>query len=141
MPQLNRISSRNGDETPATHGPDVPPPFQIDAESAPKGVRVRPLGEIDLDTVDSIRRKIDDYVAAGCKRVVLDLRAVTFMDSTGVHLILETDAAARTSGWELLLIEGPASVQRTFELAGVRESLPFVEPRFLPNSHHPPRRD
>jgi len=90
-------------------------------------VRVRPRGEIDLGTVDSLRRHIDRCVAADCNRVVLDLRDVTFMDSTGLHLILETDAAARAAEWELRLIQGPARVQRVFELAGVREALPFVE--------------
>ena len=90
-------------------------------------MRVRPRGEIDLAAVDRLRRHIDQCVTAGNTRVVLVLRDVTFMDSTGLHLILETDAAARQAEWELQLIQGPARVQRVFELAGIRDTLPFVQ--------------
>jgi len=44
-----------------------------------------------------------------------------------VHLVLDTDAAARAAGWQLLLIDGPPAVQRVFELAGVRTRLPFAQ--------------
>jgi anti-anti-sigma factor len=101
--------------------------FELDVEPEPAGVRVRPAGEIDLATVESIRRTIDECVADGCDRVVLDLQAVTFLDSTGVHLVLEANAAARAGGWQLQIVEGPAEVQRTFEVAGLRGDLPFVE--------------
>jgi anti-sigma B factor antagonist len=109
------------------HNLDGAARLAINADPQPGGVRVRPRGEIDLATVDGIRRYIDQWVTAGCKRVVLDLRDVTFIDSTGLHLILETDAAARAAEWELRLIEGSARVQQVFELAGVRDALPFLE--------------
>jgi anti-sigma B factor antagonist len=120
-------SSRNGatPQNPAAINAAVP--LQIDAEPEPRGVRIRLRGEVDLAGVDDIRGKIDEYLAAGCQRVVLDLRGVTFLDSSGVHLILDTDATARAAGWQLLLIEGPPWVQQVFELAGVRDRLPFAE--------------
>jgi len=121
------LASRHQANTSGSHDRDGPARLAIEAHPEPGGVRVRPRGEIDLGTVDSLRRHIDRCVAADCNRVVLDLRDVTFMDSTGLHLILETDAAARAAEWELRLIQGPARVQRVFELAGVREALPFVE--------------
>ena len=49
---------------------------------------------------------------------MLDLRGVTFLDSTGLHLVLEADAASRAQGWEFGLIGGPAHVQRVFDLTG-----------------------
>jgi anti-sigma B factor antagonist len=98
-------------------------PFQVDAQPEPRGVRVRPVGEIDMATVGRVRRKIDECVADGCERVVLDLRGVSFMDSSGVHLVLDADAAARAASWELLVVEGPWQVRRVFELTGLRERL------------------
>jgi anti-anti-sigma factor len=120
-------SSPHGAKTLETDRIGAAPPLQIDAEPAPRGVRVRVHGEVDLATVGSIRRTIDECVAGGCERLVLDLQGVRFLDCAGVHLALETDAAARAAGWELLLIPAPASVHRVFEIAGVADRLPFVE--------------
>jgi anti-sigma B factor antagonist len=135
MSLRNRLNPGNGDNRSGSRGPDEAARFQVDAQPEPRGMRVRPTGEIDLATVDSIRRKIGECVAAGCERVVLDLRGVTFMDSTGLHLVLDAQAAAREEGWELLVVEGPDSVQRVFEVTGLRDRLPFVEapPSLTPN--------
>jgi anti-sigma B factor antagonist len=135
MSLRNRLNPSNGDNRPGTRGPDGAARFQVDAQPEPRGVRVCPIGEIDLATVGRVRRKIDECVAAGCERLVLDLRGVTFMDSTGLHLVLDAHAAAREEGWELLVIEGPGSVQRVFEVTGLRDRLPFVEapPSLTPN--------
>jgi anti-sigma B factor antagonist len=101
--------------------------FQVDSQPGHGGTCVRPVGEIDMATVGSVQLVIDECVADGCERVVLDLRGVTFMDSSGLHLVVDADAAARAAGWELLLIEGPPPVQRVFEITGLRDRLPFVE--------------
>jgi anti-anti-sigma factor len=120
-------SSLNGAKLPDPAAIDAAAPLEIDAEPEPRGVRLRLRGEVELASAGGIRGKIDECVAAGCGRIVLDLRGVTFLDSTGVHLMLEADATACAAGWELRLVEGPPAVQRVFELAGVRERLPFAE--------------
>lgn len=124
--ELHRFTGPDGAKAPGSHHPDPAASFRVDVHPEPDGTRVSPHGEVDLDTVGTVRRRLDECVAAGCDRVLLDLRAVTFLDSTGVYLVLDTAAAARAAGWELVLIEGPANVQRTFELAGVRDRLRFL---------------
>jgi len=52
--------------------------LQIDAEPAPRGVRLRLRGEVDLASAGDVRATIAECLAAGCRRVVLDLRGVTF---------------------------------------------------------------
>jgi|SRR4051794_31940130 anti-sigma B factor antagonist len=134
-------SSPHGAETLQTHTIGaVAAPLEIDTEPEPRGVRVRPRGEVDLGTVGHVRTTIEECVAAGYERVIVDLQGVTFLDSTGLRLMLEADAAARADGWKLLLIEGPAPVQRVFEVAGVRDSLPFVkaQPRSTPDDSRRP---
>ncbi len=59
---------------------------------------------------------------------MLDLRALTFMDSSGLRIILSANAAARRDGWRLQLVAGPPGVQRIFEICGVTGSLRFVDP-------------
>jgi anti-anti-sigma factor len=59
---------------------------------------------------------------------VLDLRGVSFIDSTGLRLALDLDAAARGDGFRVELIPGPPQVQRIFDLTGALDQLPFVMP-------------
>jgi anti-anti-sigma factor len=89
-------------------------------------VRVCPFGEVDIGTVGQIREQLENATASGAKHVVLDLGGVTFMDSTGLHLVLEADAASRAQPWEFRLIGGPADVQLVFDLTGARARLPFL---------------
>ena len=89
-------------------------------------VRVCPFGELDIGTVGQIREQLESAPASAARHVVLDLRGVTFLDSTGLHLVLEADAASRAQGWEFGLIGGPADVQRVFDLTGARARLPFI---------------
>jgi anti-sigma B factor antagonist len=103
-------------------------PFRIDVEPARDSVRVAPVGELDIATVDKLRAEIARLRESGFADVVLDLRGVRFLDSTGLRLILELDAAARESGQQLRLIRGSAVVQRIFEVTQVSERLHFVEP-------------
>jgi anti-anti-sigma factor len=89
-------------------------------------VRVCPFGEVDIDTVDRIREQLENATATGARHVVLDLRGVSFLDSTGLRLVLAADAASREQGWEFGLIGGPPDVQRVFDLTGSRARLPFL---------------
>jgi anti-sigma B factor antagonist len=91
-------------------------------------VHVCPVGEIDLDTVSRLRDRMYELRAAGFKCLILDLRGVTFLDSTGIRLVVEADASARADGFEFGLIEGAAKVQRVFEITGLRSALPFIDP-------------
>jgi anti-sigma B factor antagonist len=89
-------------------------------------VRVCPSGEVDMGTVGQVREQLETVTATGAKHVVLDLRGVTFLDSTGLQLVLEADAASRAQGWKFGLIGGPAHVQQVFDLTGPRARLPFL---------------
>jgi anti-anti-sigma factor len=94
-------------------------------------VRVCPRGEIDMDTVDAVRSQLDALAGAGFTSVVLDLRGTTFLDSTGLRLALDAHAVSAADGWVFGIIPGPPNVQRAFEIAGLSERLPFVDPAAL----------
>lgn len=104
-------------------------PFAIDVHPQRDVVRVAPVGEIDLATVGPLRAQIEDLVTSGFSRVTLDLEGVTFMDSTGLRLVLELVQAARDDHWELSVIEVSPAVERVFELSGVLAALPLGGPR------------
>ena len=103
-------------------------PFRIDVEPNRDSVRVAPVGELDLATVDKLRAEIDRLRESGFSQLVLDLRGVRFLDSTGLRLVLELDASATEAGQELQIIRGSAVVQRIFEVTHVAERLKFIDP-------------
>jgi anti-sigma B factor antagonist len=110
----------------------LPDAFRVDVHPERDVVRVCPRGEIDLDTVGAVRTQLDELTNAGFRRVVLDLRDATFLDSTGLRLAMDAQAASAADGWEFGIIAGPCNVQRAFEIAGLSERLPFVDPAALP---------
>jgi anti-sigma B factor antagonist len=90
-------------------------------------VRVRPAGELDMASAPALEVEITALRDAGFKQIVLDLRELEFMDSSGLQLLLALDAEARQDGFNLSLVRGPAAVQRVFELTGMAGALPFVD--------------
>jgi anti-sigma B factor antagonist len=82
---------------------------------------VQLTGELDLATVGTVHDAIRSLM--GSKRsITLDLRGLTFIDSTGLRLILETDALARQDGFNLAVVKGPAVVQRIFAITGAERT-------------------
>ncbi len=104
-------------------------PFRIDVEPLRDAVRVCPSGELDVATVDTLRAQVEDLIAAGFKRLVLDLGELTFFDSTGIHLVLELVRGSRTDGWQIAVVGGTDPVRRAFDVAGLRGVIPFVARR------------
>ena len=102
-------------------------PFGIEVDPQSDVVRVAPQGEIDLATVGRLRARIAELLSAGFSRLVLDLQDVTFMDSTGLRLVLELVHASRDDHWELSVIGVTRAVHRVFELSGVLDVLPIGE--------------
>ena len=135
---MNSMSRVQPAERPAGSQAGDPAPFRIVVRTERDVVRVCPFGEVDIDTVDRIREQLENATATGARHVVLDLRDVTFLDSSGLHLALEADAASRAQGWEFGLIGGPADVQRVFDLTGSRERLPFLTASELATMLTPP---
>jgi anti-anti-sigma factor len=108
--------------------PDRPPePFRCDAEPDRDTVRVVPRGEIDVATVGVVEQRMRELRDSGFRSLVLDLREVTFMDSTGLRLILAWDDESRRDGVSFGLVRGPQAVQRLFEISGLGDRLAFVD--------------
>src|SRR4051794_31599666 len=122
----NSMSRPRPAERPAGSQAGDPTPFRVVLRTERDVVHVCPFGEVDIETAGEIGKQLENATASGAKHVVLDLRGVTFLDSTGLHLVLEADAASRAQGWEFGLIGGPADVQRVFDLTGSRARLPFL---------------
>ena len=78
-----------------------------------------------MASAGSLQAQLDELRDAGFKHVVLDLRALTFMDSSGVRLILREDRRARSTGRRFSLIRGDPAVQRVLDICGLSETLDY----------------
>jgi anti-anti-sigma factor len=104
----------------------VPPPFIAVVEPVGEHVRVALAGELDLATVAEAEEAIARARRDTPGPLRLDLSEVTFLDSSGLRMVMELDAACRADGCRFSIAPGPRSVQRVFEVAGVLDILPFA---------------
>lgn len=89
---------------------------------------VRAIGELDLDTSPQLDVELSAARAGGATRIVLDMRALTFMDSTGLRLVIRWDTMAREEGFEFAIVPGPEVIQRVFRLTGMSDVIPMADP-------------
>jgi anti-sigma B factor antagonist len=122
------ISSTNANQKTSVLMSFTPPPG-----SAPLAVAVQrrdgvaivqPRGDLDLATVDHLRTALNGIDGAG--RLVLDLRGLTFIDSTGLHLLVTLHHRAQRDELELSVIAPTGAPNRAIELCGLDKTLPFA---------------
>jgi anti-anti-sigma factor len=76
-------------------------------------------GELDLATVSAVRTAFDDLLAAGWRNIVLDVRELTFIDSTGLSLLLDAERSARRLDAAFAIVDGSPPVAKLLELVGL----------------------
>jgi anti-anti-sigma factor len=103
------------------------PYLTIDVTSAPKAQTIVLTGEADLAGVPEIETALKDASDDEPGLIVIDLRNLTFIDSSGLQALLTGHALCRARGHELRIVPGPENVQRLFELTGMNEALPFTD--------------
>jgi anti-sigma B factor antagonist len=84
-------------------------------------------GELDIATAEAAEAAVDRARADRLERLVLDLRELEFLDSTGIQVILRADLASREERFELVLVRGPAPIERLFGLLELHERLTVVD--------------
>ena len=102
-----------------------PEPFSCDVTPDRDHVVVAPRGELDMATVGAVEQELRRLADSGFRTLVLDLGGLSFMDSTGLHLVARWSAEASRDGFAFQIEPGPPTVQRVFELAGMMRELPF----------------
>jgi anti-anti-sigma factor len=105
------------------------PSFELVVDSGEDHVTFTPRGELDLATAPELEDKVLGAVRDGDKAVVLDLRELTFMDSTGVRTIVSAHQVAEQTGHELRVVRPPrdSAVSRVIEISGIDDALGLVD--------------
>jgi anti-sigma B factor antagonist len=92
----------------------LPPPFECSSTNGDlRATWIRATGELDIATTPQLRRRLRGSEA---QVVVLDLTELAFVDSSGVHAIVDASARARQAGRRLILLRGSGPVQRMLAL-------------------------
>jgi anti-sigma B factor antagonist len=86
-------------------------------------------GEVDLATAPELGSALDTALASGAQELWLDLSGTAFMDSSGLHLLLDAHRRMRGLRRRLVIVCPGGAVRRLFEIAGVADALPLYEDR------------
>jgi anti-sigma B factor antagonist len=110
--------------------PDLyrPIPFRCEFEDSHDGFAcIRLAGELDIATVPLLDARLREAQDAGRRRLVVDLRGLDFMDSTGLTLLTRWTLGAQEDGYEFALIAGDERIRRLFDLTQLTRHFTFVE--------------
>lgn len=99
-------------------------PWTIATRPEADGCRVVPSGELDLVTAPSLEQALRD--ADGRGPVVLDLGELSFMDSSGLAVVLRVVKRSQAEGGRLTVRPGDGPVLRLLKLTGALERLPLA---------------
>jgi anti-sigma B factor antagonist len=121
------VATRSGQpgRTPAWGAGEEPFRVLVDVED--RAALVRLSGELDMSTSGGIYSALARLAGENPDRLVIDLRGVTFMDSTGLRALLDAHGWAARRGWQFALVRGPRQVQRVFEIVALEEVLVFLD--------------
>ncbi len=102
----------------------------MSTNGSPFGVRVlhhesqtvvRVEGELDLATAPQLRSRLGNLIADANGPILLDLDGLTYVDSTGLCVVLAANSELRSQGRELRVIKASVPVRRLFELCGITD--------------------
>jgi anti-anti-sigma factor len=100
-------------------------PFTCQVSRQESEAVVSPSGELDMATAGAVEKELKELRRTGVDRILLDLGGLTFMDSSGLHLITRWSNEASKDGFAFELEPGPPAVQRIFDLTAIHDSLPW----------------
>ena len=84
-------------------------------------------GEVDLSSAEAVEERIRTVLADEPEMLVLDLRDLEFMDSSGLRVVLALDRDQRERGARLVVVRGGRRVARVMELTGADRQLEMVD--------------
>jgi anti-sigma B factor antagonist len=103
------------------------PHCRIEVEHHEEVFVVRVSGELDLAAVPQVHARFNELAPDGVSEVVLDLREVTFMDSSGIGLLIQLMNKTGTAGFSFGVLPGNGQVQSLMRTTGLDRLLPIID--------------
>jgi anti-sigma B factor antagonist len=98
--------------------------FRFELRSEPGRTVLTVFGELDLASCSQLAETLTQL--ADRETLVIDLRQLGFIDSTGISLLVRTHRSCQEAGHRLVLVDGGGQVHRLLELTGLVDSLDLV---------------
>jgi anti-sigma B factor antagonist len=101
--------------------------LQTNVKELEGAVQVSLIGELDISEVEGLQGILAAAEAKHPQVLVLDLRGLEFLDSSGIRLVVEADLRAQREERRLIIVRGPEQVHRVFTIALLDRRLEFVD--------------
>jgi anti-sigma B factor antagonist len=101
--------------------------FRVDVRNEDRAVVFAVEGELDLASSPTLEQAIDSVSEDDIDLLIVDLRELRFMDSTGLHALVKANKRAAEAGRKFAVVQGGAQIQRLLSLTGVGELLTVAE--------------
>jgi anti-sigma B factor antagonist len=101
--------------------------LRIFVTAGPAHTLVSVAGECDLHTGRPLRDVLTSEVSRGAQRLILDLSELSFMDSTGMQVLLSVCNVLAVRGGTLALVSPQPVVARILELTGTDQVIPVYD--------------
>lgn len=100
--------------------------FEIESKWDGECVRIVTVGELDLATSPQLEQEMGAVLARGARRVTIDMTKLTFVDSSGLRVLIGLYERSTEDGWALALTPPSEQARAVFRISGAEEHLPFV---------------
>jgi anti-sigma B factor antagonist len=102
-------------------------PLEIITERNEGHTRIALVGELDIASAPRLEEGLAEAEGDTPATLVLDLRRVDFIDSTGLRAVIAADERARATGRRFVVVRGPAAVERVFNVTQLDQRLEIVD--------------
>jgi len=103
------------------------PSFELKVVRNGRATHIAPCGELDIATTPELEQALVEATADASAQIVLDLRELSFMDSTGLRALAQANSRADDAGVKLSIVRGPRQIARVLEISGLGGLLPMVD--------------
>ena len=98
---------------------DAPATLELSVSDGDGETVVAAAGELDVNTAPELRERLSGLMNAGATSILLELSGVTFVDSTGLSVLVSALKRLRQADGDLQLSSPSPSVRRVFEITGL----------------------
>jgi anti-anti-sigma factor len=100
---------------------------RVEVHERGAGTVIALTGELDLASSPALEEAFERVFASDPSVVVIDLRQLEFMDSTGLSIIVKAHQTVEDRDLKLYVVNGPAQVERLLNLTGVAERVSLID--------------
>ncbi len=101
--------------------------FRVEVRSENGAPLLSVRGELDLASSPALEQELERVAASSPALVIIDLRGLDFMDSTGLSVLIRAHQRAQEGGHRIGIVNGSRQVRRLLSLTGVADRLTIVE--------------